>query len=527
MIGLENKTTVLTTDDAEECKNNKNLIYISSSLKQYVCFLSNKKLFVSTAHQWSQEIKSLKKQLMTKNIEFNVVPSTPEEIANEYNNHNKNIYVNTEKQLSTAQQTILQIFTDAANRNVSDVHIEVKENATHVYFRINGDMILSTGESERESTNMNKIYSSKEGETWVNTIYQTMCDIADAVFNPREQQDARISDINYLPNQLTAIRVGTTPNTLGVLMVLRLLYKKTLITDSLRKLGYNDNQSKYMKEFIYTPTGIFIIGGPTGSGKSTTLQLVITEIDRANGGDEKRGIRGRLNIITVEDPPEYQMPAVQTPVANVHTNEERARAYNAAIKASLRLDPDVIMIGEIRDGASASSAIEAAMTGHQVWTTLHVNNAFACIPRLKSLGIRDDLLFSSETIKGLICQRLVKKLCEHCKEKLVETNNETIKSNIDRILQVAGNDLNQVYITGKGCEKCKNGISGRLALVEIVKTNEDIMNCLKMEDIAGAKKIWQTQQQGITLKESAIEKIKLGVIDPFAAEDIVGRFDIL
>jgi len=178
----------------------------------------------------------------------------------------------------------------------------------------------------------------------------------------------------------------------------------------------------------------------------------------------------------VEDPPEYPIPgAIQTPVANVSTAEERSAAFQAAIKAAMRLDPDVIMIGEIRDTPSASLALQAAMTGHQVWTTLHANNSIAIVDRLIDLGVPAEILCDPAIVSGLVSQRLVKTLCPHCKVSLKNAiGSLSIREEYERIAKYI--DLESVYIKGEGCDKCSgSGLLGRTVVSEVILPDNKIM----------------------------------------------------
>lgn len=331
------------------------------------------------------------------------------------------------------------------------------------------------------------------------------------------RQDARISDKRKIPVNLDGIRVATTPQVDGFVMVLRLLYNDASNDLDLVKLGYSEEQVESVQQMMKRPTGVIVIGGPTGSGKSTTLQRIL--------GTIIRDTQGRKHIITVEDPPEYPIRgAVQTPVANAHTEEERSREFQKAIKASMRLDPDIIMLSEVRDNPTARLVVQAAMTGHQVWTTVHANSDVAIIDRLRDLGVQMDLLTDPTVIGGLICQRLVKKLCPNCKEPLKNKMGSFDDDSLKRVLSVAS--LEDVYVQGEGCSHCRNsGVAGRTVVAETVLTDNKLMAFLKAGERLEAIKYIRRDLGCVSMLGHAIQKVNQGLIDPFQAEDVVGPLD--
>jgi general secretion pathway protein E len=260
-----------------------------------------------------------------------------------------------------------------------------------------------------------------------------------------------------------------------------------------------------------------IISGPTGSGKSTTLQRVLTgEIIEA---------QGKLHVLTVEDPVEYPIEgAVQTAVTNAATEVERSRMFAAAISNAMRLDPDVIMIGEMRDGASAQNALRASMTGHQVWTTVHANSAIAVVDRLVDLGLPMSLVADHTIVTGLISQRLVKVLCTHCSKPLVDHPDELSPAAYARVQHAVGSELHKVRIAGPGCPHCKqHGTVGRSVLAEVIVPDDQFFKYIRAGEKSEAIAYWLHELGGKTIREHAIEKIAAGLIDPRMAEKVVGH----
>jgi type II secretory ATPase GspE/PulE/Tfp pilus assembly ATPase PilB-like protein len=229
-------------------------------------------------------------------------------------------------------------------------------------------------------------------------------------------------------------------------------------------------------------------------------------------------------VITVEDPIEYPIPgAVQTPVTNAPTEDERSRLFSAAIANAMRLDPDTIMIGEVRDRASAQNALRAAMTGHQVWTTVHANGAIAIVDRLVDLGLPLEMVADHTVTTGLISQRLVKLLCPGCRKPLAGHERELPADLLHRLQRVLGH-LAGVYLDGPGCDQCRGlGTIGRSVVAEIVLPDAQFFELIRKGQKVAAMEYWQRELQGRTMLEHAIEKVAAGLVDPRTAERTVGH----
>ena len=409
------------------------------------------------------------------------------------------------------QQYAAALFARAVSMKASDIHIRVSERGRcQILFRIHNDLT----QIEQHP------YSFAHALCL--TIYNSMADVADATFEEGSRQDARIGSKGKLPQGLDGIRIATTPMVDGFVMVLRMLYDASGASNDLRELGYNSNQTARIAFLKRRPTGLNLVAGPTGSGKSTTLQRTLASLI-----EETKGTR---HVITVEDPPEYPIPgAIQTPVTNAHTEELRAEAFQQAIKGAMRVDPDIIMIGEIRDTPSARLAFQAAMTGHQVWSTLHANGAFHTIDRLVDLGVSLDMMTDPAILSGMICQRLLKTLCtcrrpfksmfDHYKE-----HRPSFDEDLNRITSVL--DIDDVYVQGPGCVACnQSGVAGRTVVAEVVVTDNTMMNLIHAGKLNEAVEYWKREHKGITMVEHAILKAQKGLVDPLLSESIVGPLD--
>lgn len=478
---------------------------ITDDLREILCYLDDGRLLVSKSHAYNAHVRGFIGRLAHMGRTCHVLHVDLSVISKAY--MGDSAAREHLRSASDMQRAATGIFEKAVMLRASDIHIRIsKKDKTRILYRIHGDVEFI------------EEHPHDYGDQLCSTIYQAMADVSDSTFEPLSRQDARIADQSKLPAKLDGIRIATSPQVGGYLMVLRLLYNDASDSVDLADLGYNPLQKDSVAFMKCRPTGVNIISGPTGSGKSTTLQRVLTSIVRES--------MGKKHIITVEDPPEYPIHGVvQTPVNNADTEEERSIAFRKAIKSAMRLDPDVIMIGEVRDGPSAQLAIQAAMTGHQVWTTVHANNAFSIIDRLTNLGVPIELVSDPSVITGLVCQRLLKVLCPHCKTPLSNVIDRYSQQDMRRIMSVL--QFNSVFVIGMGCEHCRqSGTIGRTVVAETIVTDEHLMRHVRNRDRIGAIEYWRRDQMGITMLDHAIEKINSGMVDPFQAEGVVGPLNM-
>ena len=472
--------------------------------RQYCYYAKDGRLFISKTHRFNPlvtgfagRITRLKLPCFPQYVELEVIKKFREGEGS----------ASGDRDSSDMERCAKQLFERAVELNASDIHIRcVSSSLTTIYMRVHGDLEFC------------EEHPAVYGERLCSTIYHSMAKVADTTFDPRSRQDAQIADRPNLPSRIDGIRVATTPQVDGFLMVLRLLYNDDIEEYDLETKGYNREQKAAFELMKRRPIGINIIAGPTGSGKTTTLQLVLSSIMKETGG--------RRHLITVEDPPEKPIKgAVQTPVTNATTEEARLSAFADAIKAAMRLDPDMLMIGEIRDNASAQLAFRAAMTGHQVWATLHANGVFGILDRLLDIGVPLELLTDHTLVTGLTCQRLVKVLCPCCKKHISEVQNRYPARDISRLMQAC--DMTNVYVLGDGCDACEGrGIQGRTVLAETIITDATLMEYVRQRNRIAAVDYWKTGQMGKSMLDHAIQKVNAGLIDPFAAEEVVGPLNL-
>jgi type IV pilus assembly protein PilB len=305
----------------------------------------------------------------------------------------------------------------------------------------------------------------------------------------RKPQDGRISLNAASAGRMLDIRVAVLPTVEGECCVMRLI-DKSKKPPTLESIGLNDEMRLDLEEIIHKPYGAVLVTGPTGSGKSTTLYAGIGLIASPD-----------INVITVEDPVEYRMDGInQVPV-----NPKRGMTFAGALRSILRQDPDIIMIGEIRDTETAEIAVEAALTGHQVLSTMHCNDAPGAIARLDDMGIAPFLISSSVILA--CAQRLMRRICSHCKEPVTYPSKMYTDLNIDPSI-VDGVTL----FRGRGCERCKNsGYAGRLAIIEAMSISDEIRKLIIAR--ANSREMGKIAiGQGMrTLRMVALDRVRDGV----------------
>jgi general secretion pathway protein E len=329
------------------------------------------------------------------------------------------------------------LLTEAIKENASDIHIEPFEKILRVRFRVDGML-------------RDKLHPPQALAQLITSRIKVMAklDIAEK----RLPQDGRIS--LRLAGRPVDVRVSTMPCGHGERVVLRLLDKQAGRLD-LEQLGMDQASLALMDRMIHRPHGILLVTGPTGSGKTTTLYAAISRLNEIN-----------RNIMTVEDPIEYFLNGI----SQTQVNSKVAMTFAKGLRAILRQDPDVVMVGEIRDLETAETAVQASLTGHLVLSTLHTNNAVSAVTRLRDMGVEPFLLSSS--VVGVVAQRLVRLLCPHCKIPYAATPSECEEFG----LSVANPP--QLF-KASGCEKCNSlGYHGRTSIYELVEVDEAMQSMI-------------------------------------------------
>jgi type IV pilus assembly protein PilB len=380
------------------------------------------------------------------------------------------------------------IILQAAEDGASDLHFDPQEDALVVRLRIDGVL----HEVQR---------IPKRLAPGVTTRLKVLAklDIAER----RKPQDGRISLNAKAAGRLLDIRVAVLPTVEGEGVVMRLL-DKSRRAPTLTELGLSDEMRAQFEEIIRKPTGALLVTGPTGSGKSTTLYAALTEMNRPE-----------INIITVEDPVEYRLAGLN----QIQVNPKAGLTFASSLRSILRSDPDVLMVGEIRDVETAKISIEAALTGHFVLSTLHTNDAPSALTRLNEMGVEPFLTGSAVT--AVLAQRLVRKLCTHCCEMYMVTRQEMLDARFTPD-QAAAADGVGLY-RKRGCPRCnQTGYKGRVGIYQLMTMSEDLGRLASQhasrEDIeraaleAGMKMLWDDGLAKVTSGLTSLEELARVVV---------------
>lgn len=367
-------------------------------------------------------------------------------------------------------QLVKNLIEQAVRQRSSDIHIEPMERQVRIRYRIDGALYEKATYSIRLLPAMVARIKIIGG-----------MDISEK----RKPQDGRITQI--VDRQEFDIRVSILPTVYGEKIVMRLTSKNAL-TRSKSQLGFNPKELKKFDHILQNPHGILLVTGPTGSGKSTTLYTALSELNKED-----------VNIITVEDPVEANIDGIN----QVQVNNKAELTFASALRSILRQDPDIIMIGEIRDQETASIAVQASITGHLVVSTLHTNSAASTITRLTDMGI-EPYLIADSTI-GVIAQRLVRRLCPECK-KPKKADAEELE-----LLGFAPNEEITIY-EPCGCSKCDGtGFKGRIGVYEIMEVTQPLKSIISKNGDAEAIKNKALEEGMSTLRMSATEYVKDGI----------------
>lgn len=360
------------------------------------------------------------------------------------------------------------LISQAVSMKASDIHIEPSEERIRIRFRVDGELQeVMTPEKSAYSAILTRI-----------KIMGKM-DIAEK----RLPQDGRIE--LTVDNKEIDMRISTIPTVFGEKIVIRLLDRSNFLA-SKAELGFDQHNLQLLDKLIKYPNGIILVTGPTGSGKSTTLYAILKELNKVN-----------INIITIEDPVEYRLGGIN----QVQVNNKSGMSFANGLRSILRQDPDIIMIGEIRDSETAQIAVRASITGHLVLSTMHTNDAPSTVTRLMDMGIEPYLVAAS--VIGVVAQRLVRKICPHCKEPHNATSFEKQMLNVSE---------ETVIYKGRGCSVCNGkGYIGRTAIHEVMHINRDIRGLIENRASIDAIRTAAAENGTITLRESCKQLVLSGI----------------
>ena len=334
-------------------------------------------------------------------------------------------------------EIVNDILVDSSKRNASDIHFDPHEDFMLIRIRIDGSLID---------------YAEVPNNIKKNLVTRIKIISGMNITESRLPQDGAIK--TTLQNIDLDLRVSCLPTINGEKIVIRIL-DYTMSEAGLESLGFTDKNYEKIVKMISAPNGIILVAGATGSGKSTTVYSILQRLNKED-----------TNIITVEDPIEMNIEGVN----QVQTNSEIGLTFANALRSILRQDPNIIMIGEIRDTETAKIAVRASITGHLVLSTIHTNNSLNTIERLLDMDVERYLLSSALT--GIVSQKLARKLCSHCKTKRPTNDYEK-----DLFKKVLNKDVEEIY-TAEGCDECSNGYKGRIAIHEVLLVNQEIKDAI-------------------------------------------------
>ena len=367
-------------------------------------------------------------------------------------------------------EVVNEILVDASKRGASDIHFDPYDEFLKIRIRIDGQLID---------------YSEVPNTIKKNLITRIKIISGMNITESRLPQDGAIKAT--LQNINLDLRVSSLPTSEGEKIVVRILdYSMSL--SGIEHLGFSEENYKKILQMISVPNGIILVTGATGSGKSTTVYSILQRLNREE-----------TNIITVEDPIEMDIEGIN----QVQTNSEIGLNFATALRSILRQDPNIIMIGEIRDTETAKIAVRASITGHLVLSTLHTNNSLNTIERLLDMDVERYLLASALT--GVVAQKLARRLCPHCREK--RKTNEYEKKLFEKVL---GKNIDEVYST-TGCEECGNGYKGRIAIHEVLIIDEEIKDALSTGISREDLRELVYKSDVITLLQDGLEKVADGL----------------
>ncbi|MEX0760962.1 MAG: GspE/PulE family protein [Dehalococcoidia bacterium] len=376
---------------------------------------------------------------------------------------------------SPAIQAIDSLISQAAKARATDIHIEPMEDRVRVRFRIDGFL-----------QEVARLPRASQGALLSRLKIMAGMDIAER----RRPQDGHFAV--KVGEDSIEVRAATTDTVHGEMIVLRILNKGIKLF-SLDDLGMLEVSTSAMKKLLGAPYGIILVSGPTGAGKTTTLYAALNEMDNQ-----------RQNVITIEDPVEYRFPGINS----IQINEKAGLSFSGSLRAVLRLDPDVILVGEIRDAETARIAVQAALTGHLVLSSVHANDAVRAVSRMLDLGIEPFLL--SSALLGVVSQRMVRRVCDHCARGRLPEGDEL--ASIDEL----GLDPKAELISGEGCYFCSfTGYRGRTGLYEILTATESF-RAMVMRRAGNSELLEAAREHGFfTMKEDGAMKVQKGLTTPF------------
>ncbi len=531
--GLEFSGDVLTAEDGP--------LKVPAESRSLCALFSTGLWLVSASHRHSPLVTSVA-QMARRHGHYVGAPRyvTPNII--------RQAYLYASRQLSSSRlddnavrRRVVDTLQKAVDAGANDIHIEASDGRTRVEFRVDGALRLW------------ETWTQKEGEQALSSIYSHSVGQSGATANWQEPQAAMLTptatgpDSLLLPKGVVSVRCQWVPLADGGRYLdMRLsydsahLFGENFIMADVDSLGFSQEQLRVIQSMRAAPGGMRVFAGPVNQGKTTTLRVTLNcRMAETNM---------QLNCLMVEDPPEGGvLGARQVGVSSSVKDEQREKTFVEIMRCALRLDPDIVMLGEIRDIQTAQFAFRLSLTGRQVYTTTHVYSALAIPQRLRDIGLEPYLVYDHHLLRGMICQRLVRGLCPSCRVPLANAVSElgphyadlTRRTRAGLALMDAARsggeeglydrlvepDMSQVYVANPdGCSACYKGRAGRTICAEVIETDQKLMELLLDNRLEDARRYWlsPTGMNGVTMLWHSLEKIRRGEVSPEDAEFEVG-----
>ena len=446
---------------------------------------------------------------------------------------------------NAVRRKIVHMLERAVEAGANDIHIEAANNRTRIEFRIDGALRIW------------ETWTMREGEQILSSIYSHSIGQSGATANWQEPQaamlsaDARGKDIITLPKGVISVRCQWVPlSNEGRYLDMRLqydsahLFGENFVMADVDSLGFSQEQLKVIQSVRSLPGGIRVFSGPVNQGKTTTLRVCLNR--------RMAETNMQVNCLMIEDPPEGGViGARQIGVSASIKDEQREKTFVEIMRCALRLDPDIVMLGEVRDLQTAKFAFRLGLTGRQVYTTTHVYSALAIPKRLRDIGIEPYIIYDAHLLRGMVCQRLLRTLCTHCRIPLskaladmgpmykdvarrvraglamMDVKRNRAMLNKPLLEHLAEPDLRSVYLANpEGCKHCYQGRSGRTICAEVIETDPHLMSLLQDNLMEEAESYWLSPAglNGVTMLWHGLEKVRRGEVGPDDAEFELGPF---
>lgn len=455
-------------------------------IREFVVFLSDGRLYISRDHAsqgsvsyYVRKISELFLRIYNRSIRKEIVPF--DELRQIAASKIGRTQIRAVENI--VQQRITNIIIEAVKHQATDLHWIIAGSTTRMLTRINGEL--------HETGSLSYI----EGLEMAGAVYGAMLQNSDTSFKKDAWQEGQWKS-EMLPPGLSNIRESHRPIVGGLTMKLRLQHKNLKGIQTLDDMGYSRAHILMFDYMLLKSSGIFLVSGPMGSAKTTSLSILLARIKKENPG---------WCVTSLEDPPEYDIEGVE------QSKPPHEQGFAGGLKKLLRQDADVMMVGEIRDTETAQVALETALTGHPIWSTIHAKSALYVFPRLEEMGVSKAKIYDHNLIGGVVAQRLIPKLCPHCKDPVsaVPGNSQWLKK-----LELVGIDPGNVFMPNhNGCSRCYKGHRGATIVAEVIIPDAELMEFGFAGDIIGQAR-YLKEIGNKTMMDHALSKIAEGMISP-------------